>query len=84
MDRLSKMPNIGKILEQKLIDAGVKDADELKAIGSKEAFIKIKNIDDTSCYNMLCALEGTVQGVRWHNLPQDTKQDLKLFFQSLK
>ncbi|WP_291567253.1 MULTISPECIES: TfoX/Sxy family protein [unclassified Clostridium] len=84
MDKLSKLPNIGKNLEQKLIDAGVKNADELKAIGSKEAFIKIKNIDDTSCYNMLCALEGAVKGVRWHDLPQDIKQDLKLFFQSLK
>ncbi|WP_454052027.1 TfoX/Sxy family protein [Clostridium sp. Marseille-Q7071] len=84
MDRLSEMPNIGKVLEKKLIDAGIKNADELKAIGSKEAFIKIKNIDDNSCCNMLCALEGAVKGVRWHDLPQDIKQDLKLFFQSLK
>lgn len=84
MDRLSKLPNIGKVLEQKLIDAGVENADELKVIGSKEAFIKIKNIDDTSCYNMLCALEGAIQGVRWHELSEDIKQDLKFFFQSLK
>ncbi len=84
MDRLSKLPNIGKVLEEKLIDAGVKNADGLKVIGSKEAFIKIKNIDNTSCYNMLCALEGAIQGVRWHELSEDIKQDLKFFFQSLK
>ncbi len=84
MDRLSKLPNIGKVLEQKLIDTGFKNADELKVIGSKEAFIKIKNIDDTSCYNMLCALEGAIQGGRWHELSEDIKQDLKFFFQSLK
>jgi len=84
LDRLSKLPNIGKVLEEKLIDAGVKNADELKVTGSKEAFIKIKNIDDTSCYNMLCALEGAIQGVRWHELSEDIKQDLKFFFQSLK
>lgn len=81
MDKLSKMPNIGAILEKKLIDVGVKTPEELKALGSKEAFIKIRTIDNTVCLNTLCALEGAIEGVRWHYLSQSTKNDLKSFFQ---
>ena len=80
MEKLSKMPNIGAALEKKLMEAGINSPEELKSLGGKEAFIKIKFIDNTACYNMLCALEGAVQGVRWHNLSEDTKKDLKCFF----
>lgn len=84
MDKLSKMPNIGTILEKKLVDVGVGTPEELRNLGSKEVFMRIKNIDDTACYNMLCALEGAIQGIRWHNLSEGIKQNLKCFFQSLK
>ena len=80
LERLSKMPNIGSTLEKKLIEAGINTPEELKKLGSKDAFIKIKFVDNTACYNMLCALEGAIQGVRWHNLSDDTKKDLKSFF----
>ena len=84
MSELSHLPNIGKILEAKLIDVEVKTPYELQLIGSKEAFIRIKIVDNTACYNMLCALEGAVQGVRWHHLSETVKNDLKCFFQSIK
>lgn len=81
LDKLSKMPNIGAILEKKLIDIGVKTPEDLKSLGSKEAFIKIRTIDNTACFNTLCALEGAIQGMRWHHLEQSVKEDLKSFFQ---
>ena len=84
MERLSKMPNVGVTLEKKLIDAGISTPEDLKSLGSKEAFIRIKVIDNTACYNMLCALEGAIQGIRWHNLSDVSKKDLKCFFQSFK
>lgn len=84
LERLSKMPNIGLTLEKKLIDIGIKTPEELISLGSKEAFVNIKIVDNTACYNMLCALEGAIQGIRWHNLSNSTKEDLKCFFQSLK
>jgi len=80
VEKLSKMPNIGGTLEKKLMEAGINTPEDLKKAGSKEAFIKIKFIDNTACYNMLCALEGAIQGIRWHDLSEDTKKDLKLFF----
>lgn len=80
---LSKMPNIGLILEEKLIGVGINTPEELIVTGSKDAFIRIKAVDNTACYNMLCALEGAIQGIRWHNLTVEIKTDLKGFFQSL-
>ena len=39
---LSDLPNIGKELEKKLIQAGIKTPEQLKSTGSKNAFIKLK------------------------------------------
>ena len=84
MGELSHLPNIGKILEAKLIDVEVNTPEELQLIGSKKTFIRIKMLDNTACYSMLCALEGAVRGIRWHYLSDAVKKDLKCFFQSIK
>ena len=34
--------------------------------------------------NSLCALEGAIQGIRWHYLDCETKAELKRFFDSFK
>lgn len=78
------MPNIGKEASKKLISVGIDTPDKLIELGSKEAFIRIKTIDDTACFSMLQGLEGAIQGIRWHHLPDPVKKDLKQFFDSLK
>ncbi len=83
MGELAKLPNISTIIEAKLIDAGVKTVDQLKELGSKEAFRKIKVRDPKACVNMLCAIEGAVQGIRWFNLPEEKKKDLADFYDTL-
>lgn len=84
MGKLSDMPNIGQTLEKKLMSVGISDPEGLIELGSKEAFLRIRNIDDTACLNMLCALEGAVQGIRWHGLSPECKKDLKDFIQFLQ
>lgn len=84
MKTLTQLPNIGPVLENKLRRVGIDSPASLKKWGSKNAFVKIKNIDTSACYSMLCALEGAVQEERWHSLSIHTKQDLKCFFMSLK
>ena len=83
MNNLTQMPNIGKTLAERLKDAGISSADELKKIGSKVAFMRLKLHDPDSCLNKLFALEGAVQGIRWHNLSAESKAELKKFFNSL-
>lgn len=83
MNDLEKLPNISKVIAGKLMEADTSSPGELFAMGSKEAFIRIRLKDSTACLNMLCALEGAVQGVRWHNLPDETKSDLRVFYKTL-
>lgn len=84
MSELSKLPNIGKVQVERLTQAGIKTAEDLDNIGSKEAFLRLRINDPDACYNNLCALEGAVQRIRWHNLSKDTKEDLKKFYNNLK
>lgn len=58
MSELLSLPNIGQTLDKQLQQVGITTKEELKKIGSKKAWLKIKQIDPSACYNRLCALEG--------------------------
>ncbi len=77
LSNLTDLPNIGSTLADKLDAIGVSNHDELTALGSVEAIIKIGAATGSGCYNMLYALEGAIQGVRWHSLPEPVRQELK-------
>ncbi len=81
MGELQKRPNIAEKLEAQLSEVGISSFDELKQTGSREAWLRIAAIDPSACYMRLCALEGAIQGVRWHHLDDDTKKNLKDFYQ---
>ena len=84
MGELSKLPNIGKVLEKQLNDVGINTNDDLINLGSKEAWLKIKEIDDSACLNRLMALEGAIQNIRWHNLSEEDKDNLRNFYNCQK
>lgn len=84
MSELSKIPNIGRVLEEQLNEVGIYTEQDLKKRGSKQAWLDIKAIDPSACYNRLCALEGAIENIRWHDLPDEVKKDLKDFYQSFK
>ena len=84
MGELSKLPNISTVVEGKLNEVGIITKDQLKDIGSKQAFLSLRKNDSGACLNMLCALEGAIQGIRWHSLSDDIKKELKEFHRSLK
>ena len=84
MSNLTELPNIGKTLVQQLEDIGIHTAQELVDLGSRDAWRRIQANDPSACYHRLCALEGAIRGIRWHDLPTDLKADLKDFYQSHK
>lgn len=84
MGELSKLPNIGKTVEEQLNQVGINTADELKGIGAKEAWLKIQKIDESACIHRLMALEGAIRGVKKAMLPDEVKADLKEFYQRNK
>lgn len=81
MGELSKLPNIGKKVEEQLLQVGISSADELRRIGAKAAWLKIQEIDESACINRLMALEGAIQGVKKTMLSEEVKTDLKEFYQ---
>lgn len=84
MGELSKLPNIGKVVEEQLNQVGITTVDQLIDLGSKEAWLRIKEIDDSACIQRLQGLEGAVQGIRKKELSEETKKDLKEFYQQHK
>lgn len=84
MSDLSKLANIGSVIEQQLLQTGIETPEQLREIGSKQAWLNIKSIDPSACYNRLCGLEGAIRGIRWHLLDDDVKKDLKDFYSSFK
>ena len=65
MGKLSDMFNIGADLQNKLETAGIKTSEQLKRIGSCNAFQRIFAHDPTICINLLYALEGAVRDIRF-------------------
>jgi len=84
MGSLSELPNIGAELEKQLIDVGITTPEELRSVGSREAWLRILQRDPSACIMRLSALEGAIQGIRWHNLDSGTKNSLKEFYHKYK
>ncbi|MBN1065495.1 MULTISPECIES: TfoX/Sxy family protein [Clostridium] len=80
MGELSKLPNIGKEVESQLNKVGIFTYDELKNIGSEEAWLKIQKNDVSACIHRLLALEGAIQGIKKTALSQERKESLKDFY----
>lgn len=84
MAELSKLPNIGPVLEQQLIDIGVTSYNDLKELGAEATWLKIQQIDESACIHRLLALEGAIQNVKKTQLPEARKLDLKEFYNQHK
>lgn len=80
MGQLSELPNIGKEVERQLNKVGIFTYDELKNIGSEQAWLKIQEIDASACINRFLAMEGAIQGIKKTELSQERKAELKDFY----
>jgi DNA transformation protein len=52
-------------------------------MGSKQAFIKIREKDAGACLHMLYGLEGAIEGKKDSLLSKEVKEDLKDFYRAL-
>lgn len=80
MGELSKLPNIGKVVEEQLNQVGIWTEADLKEIGAEQAWLKIQQIDESACIHRLLALEGAIQGVKKTLLSDERKTELKNFY----
>lgn len=78
MSKLEDMPNIGKVLADRLRAAGVKDEVALMKLGDAAAFLRIRaELPEDACTHTRLALAGAVRGVRWHALDEALRKRLK-------
>jgi DNA transformation protein len=78
MSDLEDMPNIGKVLADRLRAAGITDEAELMKLGDGAAFLRIRaELPEDACTHTRLALAGAVRGVRWHALDESLRARLK-------
>ena len=42
--------------------------------------MKLVEADDEECITLLYALEGAIQGIRWHDIKKKRREELKEFY----
>jgi len=84
MAELTSLKNIGKEIEKKLESVGIATAEELKEVGSKEAFMRLKSQYPKVCLVHLYTLEGAISDTLYNELSEDVKQSLKDYNDSFK
>ena len=84
MSELATLPNVGKVTVKRLSAIGIETAEQLKEVGSREAFIRLRLLEGDTCLDTLYGLEGAIQGVRWHALSDEDKAGLKEYFRTFK
>jgi len=84
MSKLTNLSNIGPELAKRLELAGINSPEELSDIGAEDAFVRLKTVFPGACHNQLYALEGAIQGIRWHGISKERKQELQEFMRMLQ
>lgn len=84
MADLSKIPNIGKDTEEKLLQAGIDSLEKMTALGSEQVFIRLQTIDPGACINLLYGIDGAIEGIKSNRLPPERKQQLLDFYKRVK
>ena len=73
----------GKTMERKLHTVGIHTAEELAALGSRQAVFRLKAQYPNTCVVILYYLEAAIQGVEIKKLSPVCKEELKEYFRRL-
>ena len=74
----------GKTMERKLHTVGIHTAEELAALGSRQAVFRLKARYPNTCVVILYHLEAAIQGVDIKALDGGCKTSLKAWFQQVQ
>ena len=82
---LTGLPNIGTVLAENLRRVGITSAEELRAAGACEAWLRMRTqVDPGACFHQLTALAGAEMGLPKKELPPERKAELRVFFDRAK
>lgn len=72
----AKLRNIGPKSAAWLRQVGLRSHEDLAAVGSVEAFMRVKRAGFRPSLNLLYALEGALLDCHWQQLPDDRRGEL--------
>lgn len=84
MPELTDMMNVGKEMAKKLNTVGIDSSEKLIEIGSKQAFLQLKQEFPNVCLVHLYTLEGAITNTEFNCLSEEKKKELKEFSDFLK
>ncbi len=84
MRELTAMKNIGTEMARKLRSVNINSAEDLTALGSKEAFSRLKTRYPDICLVFLYVLQGAIDNTDYNLLSKEIKADLKKFNDQFK
>jgi DNA transformation protein len=73
-----KMRNIGPKSAAWLRQVGLRTLDDLAAVGTVEAFMRVKRAGFKPGLNLLYAIEGALLDCHWQEVPEERRQELIL------
>lgn len=83
MASLKDMPNIGPVAVEALEKVGIETPDQLREVGAKEAWRRIRaQVDPGACLHLLLGLEAAVEGIPKKLLPAEKRAELNAFFKN--
>lgn len=78
-DPLRSLPNIGVKLASMLREIGIRNKNDIKAVGAANLYKKLQSLHEKRlpvCY-YLYSLEGAIRGVHWNELSEKQKGELR-------
>jgi DNA transformation protein and related proteins len=78
MAAISDLPNLGPKSQKMLERAGLVSFDQLRALGSVAAFVRVKRAGGKPSLNLLWALEGALSGLEWQVVAREHRISLLL------
>lgn len=81
MEQLTDMPSLGPVTAENLKKVGIETPEQLREIGAKEAWLRIRmQVDDGACLHLLQGLEAAVEGIPKKTLSSEKRAELNEFF----
>jgi len=75
-DSLRSLPNVGKVLEEKLKQIGITSRREFLKRDPYKIFDELKEkVDPTLCRCALASVVGAKKGAPWHRIAKDTARE---------
>ncbi len=84
---MMKLPNLGKVTAERIVNAGVDSPAKLRELGAKEVYWRLfekEGWSQTLCPCFLYALEGAITGEKWNMIPQKKKDEFKKFSKDVR